>query len=46
MNVSNKTLLYKVLPDPVIPYKNPFCTGIGPLRDFFHELYLTLSITA
>ena len=25
--------------------KNPFLRALGLLRDFFHELYLTLSIT-
>ncbi len=25
--------------------KNPFSRALGLLRDFFHELYLTLSIT-
>ncbi len=46
MNVSNKTLLQLGSARPSYSAQKSIFTGIGPLRDFFHELYLTLSITA
>ncbi len=46
MNVLNSTLpSLASCQTGLFPYKNPFFSDHGRLRDFFHELYLTLSIT-